>query len=139
MVLTAGIGILDGSDVGGIDADGGRQVLPFGVGFVDECLFPGPVPLFQLFFSVDALVQPIVHFIVNELFGVVLGRKAIVYVQLVFCNPTTEVSGDTRVERGIILVGEYVYYALEFHVFSWCGSRGKPAMRGSDEGRSGPR
>ena len=56
------------------------QVFPLWIKVINQFLLPVSVPLLKLFFSVYAYVKAVIHFIVNQLFGVVLVREALVQV-----------------------------------------------------------
>lgn len=52
------------------------------------------------------------HFVVHQLARIVLVGEAFVDVQLVFGYPPTKVSRHACVQRGVVLVGQYVNDSL---------------------------
>ena len=114
-ILTVVVSGFDRLDVFGIHTDVIRQVSPFGVEIVDQLFFPFPTPSLQLLFTMDTRVKQVMHFVIDQFIGVVFVGKAFVDMKLVFGHPPPKVSSDAGVERGVVLVGQYIDDSLQRH------------------------
>ena len=70
------------------------------------------MPFLYLFLPTNSNIKPRVYFIIHKQFQIVLVGKASIDMHLMLGYPPFEVSGYTRIERGLVFVGEYVYDSL---------------------------
>ena len=115
-----------------IHSNGLSKVFPFRIKIVDQSLFPVTMPFLQLFLTMDTIIQTVKHLVIHQFFDIILGSESLIDVQFMLCYPSSQVSRNTSIQCGVMLIGQYVDDSLKHCVQEIAGQARDEEQRACD-------
>jgi len=82
------------------------QILPTWIVFFDEFHFPTPLPLLELFFSLQGRLYIRSGFIINQMMNLIFICETFYLILFVFINPSLEVIRHSDIQSPVSFVGK---------------------------------